>query len=220
MHETERGLRIEQASISIADFTLTADFAVEPGERAAIQGASGSGKTTLLRAIAGLEPMRGGLRLDGRDLSKVEPQKREIGYVAQDPALFDTMDVAENAAFGLRMRGMGRDRRRAEAESWLGRVGLDHRADAGVGRLSGGEKQRLAFVRALIWRPRLILLDEPFSALDPALRVELRGILLALLSAVPAPMLMVTHDVEDVSALSTCSLTLREESPGVRRIVR
>jgi ABC-type nitrate/sulfonate/bicarbonate transport system ATPase subunit len=129
------------------------------------------------------------------------------------------MSVAENAAFGLRMRGVAKAERRAQALKWLERVGLADRADSAVHSLSGGEKQRVAFVRALIWKPRLLLLDEPFSALDAELRAGLRRELLSLLAEWPVPMILVTHDREDAEALATTTRRIAEAMAGLRKLV-
>jgi ABC-type Fe3+/spermidine/putrescine transport system ATPase subunit len=212
-------LEIRGLQARVGDFTLEAELDVAHDERLVIQAASGTGKTSLLRLIAGLDPLeRGAIRLGGRDITAVAPPRRDIGVVFQDPALFDSMTVAENAAFGLRMRGMGKRERMAQALDWLGRVGLGARAGERVTHLSGGEKQRVAFVRALIWRPKLMLLDEPFSALDPAMRGQLRQLLLDLLAPAPVPLILVTHDREDADAVATVRRTIRVLGDG-RRVV-
>jgi putative spermidine/putrescine transport system ATP-binding protein len=210
-------LRVEKLAKRIAAFTLEADFVLEAGERLAVQAPSGAGKSTLLRLLAGLEsPDSGRILLGGQDITQLAPPERGIGIVFQDAALFDSMSVAENAAFGLRVRGVGKQDRLKQAAEWLGRVGLGERGGEAVHHLSGGEKQRVAFVRALIWKPRLLLLDEPFSALDRDLRADLRRTLLDLHREWPVPMLLVTHDREDVDALATRSCSIAETSPRVR----
>jgi ABC-type Fe3+/spermidine/putrescine transport system ATPase subunit len=216
-----RGLKKRVGGVQ--GFELRADFEVQPGERLAVLGRSGSGKTTLLRLIAGLESLapsrdQGTICLGAREITHVSPQSREIGYVFQDAALFESMSVLENAAFGLRMRGVGRSQRCETVLPWLERVGLRDRADHGVQRLSGGERQRVAFVRALVWKPRLLLLDEPFSALDHDLRQTLREELLRLHAAWPVPLIVVTHDREDVEALATRSAMIDQTVSGVRAL--
>lgn len=212
-------LRVEELSRNYGDFRLVADFSVAAGERAGLAGPSGSGKTTLLRLIAGLDrPDRGSIRLGGVELSGLAPHRREIGVVFQDPTLFPSMDLLENAAFGLRMRGMAQEEREAQVMPWLEKLGLAHRAHAPVGQLSGGEAQRVAFIRALVWKPRLLLLDEPFSALDRELRKTLRRELLELHAEDPVPLLVVSHDSEDLEALATFELRL--EVQGSTRAVR
>jgi ABC-type Fe3+/spermidine/putrescine transport system ATPase subunit len=219
MPSSDEGLIAKGVARRIGDFTLEADFAVGPAERMVIQAPSGTGKTSLLRILAGLErPDRGQVWLGGRDVTELAPPRRDIGVVFQDAALFGSMSVWENAAFGLRMRGMGKARRREEALKWLERVGLARQAEAGVATLSGGERQRVGFVRALIWKPRLLLLDEPFSALDAGLRQGLRRELLGLLQGEPVPMILVTHDREDAEALATATATIVQAGPGIRRL--
>jgi putative spermidine/putrescine transport system ATP-binding protein len=210
---------VQGISRRIADFALAADFALGRGDRMVVQAPSGSGKTSLLRMIAGLEPLdQGRIFLAGREITALAPPKRDIGVVFQDAALFESMSVNDNAAFGLRMRGVGRRERVLEARRWLERVGLGARADDAVTHLSGGEKQRVAFVRALIWRPKLLLLDEPFSALDAELRRQLRGVLLELLRESATPMMLVTHDREDADALATSRWTIEGSGTEVRRL--
>ncbi|MCM2278730.1 MAG: ATP-binding cassette domain-containing protein [Oligoflexia bacterium] len=214
-------LRVEALAKRIGTFTLQADFMLGPGERAALVGRSGSGKTTLLRLLAGLEaPDLGRIRLGKREITMLPPQKREIGMVFQDQALFPGLDVLENVTFGLRMKGVSRKEREALALPWLEKVGLLDRARFPVERLSGGEGQRVAFVRAILWRPKLLLLDEPFSALDAELRGVLRRELVELHQLWPVPLLLVTHDVQDLEAIATVRLELHESRGGEIRSVR
>lgn len=212
-------LEIRSVRKQVGDFLLKADFTVHSGERVAIQGRSGSGKTTLLRIIAGLEDFSqdipgGEILLGGRKLTRLPTEKREIGLVFQDAALFPTLSVAENAAFGLKIRGVSRRDRLEQTMSWLRRVDLAELADAPVATLSGGEKQRVAFVRAILWKPRLLLLDEPFSALDPDARAALRSELVKLHELWPVPLILVTHDAADVQAVATRIIPYTEEDSG------
>lgn len=202
----------------LGDFTLSADFEVQAGERMALLGRSGSGKTTLLRIIAGLDQAdEGQISLGGNDLSRVSPERREIGFVFQDSALFPTLSVLENAAFALRMRGMSASDRRVKVMPWLKKLGLAELADSSVAGLSGGERQRIAFVRATVWEPKLILMDEPFSALDMELRKTLRNELISLHQLCPVPLLLVTHDEADVQAVATARLKLQESADRAQR---
>lgn len=216
-------LSVSHLKVEMPDFVLLADFKVHVGERVALVGKSGSGKTTLLRALAGLERIAPGgqILLGSEEISKFTPQQRKVGFVFQDQALFESMNVLDNATFALRMQGQARSTRDALALDWLKKVGLHARAYSSIGTLSGGEKQRVAFIRALIGRPRLILLDEPFSSLDAELREGLRSEFLLLHSLWPAPVLLVTHDEGDIRSLATASLRLEwDSSSPVRKISR
>lgn len=183
---------------------LEAGFAARAAERLVLSGPSGSGKTSLFRFIAGLDPEgEGEVRLEGASISGLAPEHRGLGVVFQEPIVFPHLSVIENAAFGLRMRGIGASERRATVLPWLERVGLAGRLDSDPDTLSGGEKQRLALVRAVVWKPRALLLDEPFSALDPGLRHELGRVLLDLHQRLTVPLLLVTHDLEEARRLGT-----------------
>ena len=205
-------LRVEDLWVDLADFSLRADFFVDPGERLVLWGPSGSGKSTLLRVIAGLEiagtKRSGKISMGPRDMTLLPPQARQIGFVFQDQVLFPNLNVLDNAVFGLKMKGMAQEQREAEGRAWLDRVGLGRRVYTSVDQLSVGERQRVAFIRALIWKPRLILLDEPFSALDPAMRSSMRAELLDLHQLSHAPMILVTHDQTDVEAIAQVQMDL------------
>ena len=209
------GLVVKDLRKSIADFELRASFSVSPSERLALLGRSGSGKTSLLRLIAGLDPIISeNLTLNAVDLLSLSPEKRNIGFVFQDQELFPSMNVLENASFGLQVRGMAREVRHAHALEWLKKVGLGHLAGASIEKLSGGERQRIAVIRALIWRPNLLLLDEPFSALDREIRQRLISDILHLLSERPIPVVLVTHELADVEVFATRRIALREDDAG------
>ncbi|MGK5089572.1 ATP-binding cassette domain-containing protein [Bdellovibrionota bacterium FG-2] len=210
MSATDLGLQVKGFQKKMEHFDLRADFEIPHGARAVLLGKSGSGKTTLLRVLAGIERTdAGAVVLAGVKISLLPPQKREIGVIVQEQALFPALNVIENAAFGLRMRGVSPDERIAMAKPWLERVGLTKHAFTSVTTLSGGERQRVAFIRALIWKPKLLLLDEPFSALDAELRTTLRQELLDLHKQWPVPVLLVTHDAEDAAALATVKFQIQ-----------
>ena len=178
-------------------------FTVEAGETLCLLGASGSGKSTLLRIIAGLEkPKSGNVLWDGQTLSPVPAYRRNFGLVFQDYALFPHLTVAENVAFGLKMRNLTQEETKLRVTASLEQVNLSGFANRGVTDLSGGEQQRVALARALATRPRLLMFDEPLGALDRALRdrllEELRGILHE--SGIPA--IYVTHDQEEAFAIA------------------
>jgi iron(III) transport system ATP-binding protein len=173
------------------------DLVVEPGTTTALLGPSGCGKTTLLRSIAGLErPSGGTIRLGDRLVSGpdvwVAPERRRVGMVFQDAALFPHLTVAQNVAFGLRELDQATARRRVG--EMLDLVGLDTYADRRPGTLSGGQRQRVALARSLAPQPSVLLLDEPFSALDAALRAQLRADVSAIIREVGVTTVFVTHD--------------------------
>jgi len=172
------------------------------GSVLAVLGPSGSGKSTLLRAIAGLEPARGTISWDGRSLAGVPTHKRGFALMFQDGQLFAHLTVARNVAYPLRLRHIGRTTRAARVEELLALVGLEGYADRLPATLSGGERQRVALARALAVEPRLLLLDEPLSALDAGLRERLAGDLAAILRASGTTALMVTHDQEEAFAVA------------------
>ncbi len=192
------GLTVRYGSVTAVS---EVDIAVPDGEVLALLGPSGCGKSTLLRAVAGLEqPAAGTVRWDDTDLADVPVHRRGFGLVFQDGQLFPHRDVAGNVAFGLRMRGLpNRGERVAELLDMVGLAGYERRR---VTELSGGEQQRVALARALAPRPRLLLLDEPLSALDRALREQLAMDLAAVLRVAGATALVVTHDHDEAFTLA------------------
>jgi iron(III) transport system ATP-binding protein len=180
-------------------------FSVEDGSIAALVGESGAGKSTLLRLIAGLDqPDTGAIQLGPRVISTprllIPPEQRGVGFVFQNHALFPHLSVAENIAFGL--PGLARGERTAEVERLLALVRLPGRAASMPHELSGGERQRVALARTLAPRPGLLLLDEPFSSLDVALRAEMRAEIGAILRRLRLTVLVVTHDADDALSLA------------------
>jgi ABC-type Fe3+/spermidine/putrescine transport system ATPase subunit len=194
------------AQLAVDAVSLT----LEPDETLALLGPSGCGKSTLLRLIAGLErPDVGRLTLGGRDLVRVPPQRRTFGMVFQDYALFPHLSVADNVAYGLVERGWRRAERRARVDELLALVGLvGYRARRSF-ELSGGEQQRVALARALAPRPALLLLDEPLSNLDLALRDALKGELKALLAGLDISAVYVTHDQSEAFTLADTVAVMR-----------
>ncbi|MBB5695750.1 ABC transporter ATP-binding protein [Muricoccus pecuniae] len=179
------------------------DLAVARGEFVSLLGPSGCGKTTLLRIVAGLlRPDRGHVRLDGEDITRRPPHKRDVGVVFQSYALFPHLNVAENVAFGLRAQGTGKAESAAAVDRFLTLVQLGHLADRPVSALSGGQQQRVAVARALAVRPKLLLLDEPFSALDRKLREGMQIELRRLLRELGTTAIFVTHDQEEALTMS------------------
>ncbi|GAB3454654.1 ABC transporter ATP-binding protein [Actinophytocola sediminis] len=192
------------AGLTVVYGALTAvsdvDLRVGDGEVLALLGPSGCGKSTLLRAVAGLEPAGGRVCWDGADLAGVPVHRRGFGLVFQDGQLFPHRDVAGNVEFGLRMRKVAdRAERTAELLAMVGLAGYERRP---VTELSGGEAQRVALARALAPRPRLLLLDEPLSALDRVLREQLALDLARVLATTGTTALVVTHDHDEAFTLA------------------
>jgi spermidine/putrescine transport system ATP-binding protein len=178
-------------------------FTVETGETVCLLGASGSGKSTLLRIIAGLElPESGQVLWKGTSLASVPAHRRNFGLVFQDYALFPHLTVAENVAFGLKMRNLPQDEIKLRVTASLKQVNLGEFTDRGVTDLSGGEQQRVALARALATRPRLLMFDEPLGALDRALRDHLLEELRGILHESDIPAIYVTHDQEEAFAIA------------------
>jgi len=168
---------------------------ISPGEFFALLGPSGSGKTTCLRLIAGFDhPDSGQVLLDGADVTDIPPFERNVNTVFQDYALFPHMNVADNVAYGLRVRGVAAAERRKRALEMLDLVQLESFADRRSTQLSGGQKQRVALARALINQPKVLLLDEPLGALDLKLREEMQTELKSLQQRLGITFVFVTHD--------------------------
>ena len=184
---------------------------VDQGETVCLLGPSGSGKSTLLRLIAGLEePESGTISWNGQDLSKLPVHRRQFGLMFQDYALFPHRNVAENVAFGLRMQGLPAAEIRQRTSEALDLVNLGSFARRRVTDLSGGEKQRVAFARALAPRPRLLMLDEPLGALDRTLREQLLLDLRELLHRTDIPTIYVTHDQEEAYTIADRMILLND----------
>jgi ABC-type Fe3+/spermidine/putrescine transport system ATPase subunit len=178
-------------------------LAIAAGEFFTFLGPSGSGKSTILRIIAGLEEADAGqVLLRGQDVGEVPPWQRHLGMVFQQYANFPHMNVAENVAYGLRRRGLGRAEVMARVEELLALVGLSGFERRRVTQLSGGEQQRVAIARALAPRPELLLLDEPLAALDEKIRREMQGELSKIQTATGTTFVYVTHDQEEALTMS------------------
>lgn len=199
------GLRLRGVTVAYDGVPALADASLHlpAGEVLAVLGPSGSGKSTLLRAVAGLEPLAAGsVAFDGADLAGVPPHRRRFALMFQDGQLFGHLSVGRNVAYPLRLRRTPRSVTQARVAELLALVGLEGYADRAPGTLSGGERQRVALARALACSPRLLLLDEPLSALDRALRERLAGDLAGILRAAGTTALLVTHDVDEAYAVA------------------
>jgi putative spermidine/putrescine transport system ATP-binding protein len=184
---------------ALDEFSLT----LAPGELVALLGPSGCGKTTALRVLAGFETLdEGRILLDGRDQARISPQKRDMGMVFQSYSLFPNMTAEDNVAFGLRMRKVGGAKRKLRALEVLEMVGLESEAQKYPHQMSGGQQQRVALARALAIEPRVLLLDEPLSALDAKVRVQLREQIRVLQTRLRITTLFVTHDQEEALSMA------------------
>ena len=208
-------LRVERCGKTFADGTRALEPAtldIARGETLVLLGPSGCGKTTMLRIIAGLElPDAGGLVLfDDKDMTSVPSERRNVGMVFQSYALFPNMSVADNIGYGLKIRGMPREERAkrvAELVALTNITGLENRR---IDQLSGGQRQRVALARAVAIRPGILLLDEPLTALDAALRERLRGELNRLLRALGITAIYVTHDQAEAMELGDRVVVMRK----------
>lgn len=191
-------LELDAIRVVRGGFSLSADLAVQRGARVAVIGASGSGKSTLLGVLGGfLAPQSGRIWLDGRDITGMAPGQRPVSVLFQDQNLFPHLSVAQNVGLGLRpdLRLTPADRDRVAQV--LAEVGLEGLADRCSADLSGGQQGRVALARVLLRARPLLLLDEPFAALGPALKSEMLALLARIADRTGATVLMVTHDPED-----------------------
>ena len=207
------GLRVERLSKSYGPVRAVDGVTLEvpAGATLALLGPSGCGKSTLLRLVAGLEPPDAGrVWISGKDVTNLPPQRRDLGMVFQDYALFPHLSVHDNVAFGLVERRWEPSARHERVSELLRLVGLAGTEDRRVTELSGGQQQRVALARAMAPVPGLLLLDEPLSNLDEALRAELRGEIADLLDAQEAEALYVTHDQVEAFSVADAVAVMRE----------
>lgn len=198
-------LQLDQVSVRFGDLLAVDEVSLglPEGEVLAVLGPSGCGKSTLLRAIAGLEELADGtVSLDGKDLADVPTHRRGFALMFQDGQLFRHLNVAGNIAYPLRLRGLDRSETNARVIDLLETVGLLDYGDRDVTTLSGGEQQRIALARCLAAEPRVLLLDEPLSALDRSLRERLAGDLRSILTTTRTTALLVTHDHDEAFTLA------------------
>lgn len=202
---TSKNLTLKNISKSFGSVTALDNFNLEVGvgELVALLGPSGCGKTTALRVVAGLEHQDlGTVSIDGQDISKLPAHKRNMGMVFQAYSLFPNLTVLENVAFGLQMRKVSKAVRNKKAQNLLELVGLSTHGERFTHQLSGGQQQRVALARALAFEPEILLLDEPLSALDAQVRVNLRDEIRRLQISLGTTTLFVTHDQEEAMAIS------------------
>lgn len=204
-------LVLEKIVITQDDFRLTADFAVAKAARVAVIGPSGAGKSTLLSVISGFFPAASGRILwDGRDISRLAPGERPLSILFQDQNLFPHLTVAQNVGLGLRPNLRLTAAETARVGEALGRTGLAGMADRRPGTLSGGQQSRVALARVLLRSQPLMLLDEPFSALGPALKDEMLDLVSDIATETGATVLMVSHDPDDARRFSGETIVVAE----------
>lgn len=198
-------VELDHVTIRFGDFTAVddANLRIEDGEFFSFLGPSGCGKTTILRAISGfLDPTEGEVRIGGRNMFGIGPNKRPTALIFQNLALFPLMSVADNIAFGLEVRGVSKYERRKRADELLSLIALTGQGDKLVSELSGGQRQRVAIARALAVEPDVLLLDEPLSALDLKLRQHMRAELRAIQRRVGITFIYITHDQGEALTMS------------------
>lgn len=211
---------MSEAFVSLRQLTLAygeniavpeLDLDIEEGELITLLGPSGCGKTTTMRAIAGLlQPKSGSIEIDGKDVTRLSANKRQIGLVFQSYALFPHLSAFENVAFGLRLQNIGGKDLSQRVDQGLERVGLADFTNRKPSELSGGQQQRLALARSLVMEPKVLLLDEPLSNLDARLRLEMRTELQRLQRETGITMIFVTHDQSEALALADRIVLMNE----------
>jgi putative spermidine/putrescine transport system ATP-binding protein len=202
---TRTGLELVSAHIPFGDRAGLDDVNLEVarGERLALLGPSGVGKTSVLRAVAGLGPVSSGAVLvDGRDVTTAPPERRGVVYMHQSPFLFPHLAVLDNVTFPLDIRGVPKIEARARGLELLDRVQMRFAAGRAPATLSGGQRHRVALARALAAEPAVLLLDEPFAALDPELRADVRTAVIEILAGIGPAVVLVTHDVDEAAGIA------------------
>ncbi len=196
-------IAIKNLKVNLGDFFLqNINLDIKPGEYFIVLGPTGAGKTVLLEAIAGLYPvLEGEIWIGDKEITDLSPEKREIGIVYQDQALFPHLSVEKNIAFGLKMRKFPKNEVKAKIEAIGEVVGISHLLKRSPATLSGGERQKVALARALVTEPKVLLLDEPLSALDPETREKMQGELREMHRKVVVTIIHVTHNFEEAIAL-------------------
>jgi molybdate/tungstate transport system ATP-binding protein len=204
-------ITVDHLTLRVGGFALEdVGFDVPTGQYAVLMGRTGAGKTTLLEALCGLKPVAGGtIRLNGRDVTRLKPAERGIGYVPQDRALFQTMTVREHLAFALTIQKAGRQVIQQSVAELSRLLGIEHLLDRRPPGLSGGEAQRVALGRALAARPGVLCLDEPLSALDDETRQEMYELLEQVQESTSVTILHVTHNRDEAERLANSIFLLQ-----------
>jgi ABC-type sugar transport system ATPase subunit len=204
-------IAVDHLTVRVGGFALeNVGFDVPTGQYAVLMGRTGAGKTTLLEALCGLKAVAGGtIQLNGRDVTRLKPGERGIGYVPQDRALFQTMTVREHLAFALTIRKAGRQVIQQSVAELSRLLGIEHLLERRPPGLSGGEAQRVALGRALSARPRVLCLDEPLSALDDETRQEMYELLEQVRESTSVTILHVTHNLDEAEQLADRIFLLR-----------
>jgi len=195
---------IHDLRVARGEFTLEVDeLSINEGEIFAILGTTGSGKTVLMESVAGAFPINGGsILLDGKDIDSLPIQQRHLGILYQDYALFPHMTVRDNIAYGLKRKRPRPHDIDEQVNEMLQLFGIEHLADRFPGVISGGESQRTALARALVMRPEILILDEPFSALDPTTKKQMYGLLRCVHERFGCTIVFVTHDFNEAQTLA------------------
>jgi spermidine/putrescine transport system ATP-binding protein len=199
------GVELDHVTVRFGQFTAVSDATldIKGGEFFSFLGPSGCGKTTILRTVSGfLDPSEGRVRIGGQDMAGIGPNKRPTALIFQNLALFPLMTVADNITYGLRVRGVDKAARMKKADELLHLIALPGQGQKLVGELSGGQKQRVAIARALAVQPKVLLLDEPLSALDLKLRQHMRNELRAIQQQVGITFIYITHDQGEALTMS------------------
>ena len=214
-------LRLERAVIRNGAFTVEADLEIAPGRRLAVIGPSGAGKSTLIEGIAGFLPVETGrITWQGRDITDAAPGARPVAMLFQDGNLFPHLDVAQNVGLGIRPDLKLDAAERARVAEAIARVGLEGLAGRKPAALSGGQQSRAALARVLVQNRPLLLLDEPFAALGPALKVEMLDLVAALVRDAGATLLMVSHDPADARRIADEVILVEAGAAADRRAAR
>ena len=204
-------LKLEDVTVRNGDFSITAEMTVETGSRVAVIGPSGAGKSTLLEAVAGFRDVpRGRILWDAQELTGLPPGKRPVAMLFQDGNLFPHLSAAQNVGLGLRPNGRLTSAELDQVQAALARVGLADKGAAKPAALSGGQQSRVALARVLVQRRALLLLDEPFAALGPALKSEMLDLVAALAAETGTTLMMVSHDPDDARRICSHAILVAE----------